>query len=166
MRSGLHNFLVYLGFLSGRHTPHTAGYVASAIVAVGYTAICARLLSVRETFIRPSLLKLLALALAVVAGILEFSAAVLSPQDVGNRCILSQRHHYPPVRSTCSLCGGFQLDMYRRHPSAAIEYCGNLYAKLVRLNGMPNPGFNLPGVAPEGLTIPVDHYLRGVDAVR
>jgi membrane protease YdiL (CAAX protease family) len=68
---GLHHFLVYLGFLAGRHTPRLIGWAASLLVAAGYIALCRRLPSVRAEFIRPSGLKLLAIALAVVAGCLE-----------------------------------------------------------------------------------------------
>jgi len=67
-----HNFLVYLGFLPGRHTPAPLGYVAALLVALLFTATSARRLpSVRANLLRPSWLKLLALGFAIAAGILE-----------------------------------------------------------------------------------------------
>ena len=71
LRFGLRHFLVHLGFLAGKHAPRRDGYAAAAIVAVAFIAISARLPSVRENLVRISWLKLLALALAVVAGSLE-----------------------------------------------------------------------------------------------
>jgi hypothetical protein len=71
LRFGLRHLLVHLGFLAGKHGPRRAGYLAAAIVAVAFIAISARLPSVRENLVRISWLKLLALALAVVAGSLE-----------------------------------------------------------------------------------------------
>jgi hypothetical protein len=68
---GLHHLLVYMGFLAGRHTPRPAGWVAALIVTVGYLALCRRLPSVRAEFIRPSALKLLAIAVAIAAGCVE-----------------------------------------------------------------------------------------------
>jgi hypothetical protein len=66
------NFLRWLGFLPGRHTPAPAGYLAAAIVAVLFVTLSAiRLPSVRANLLRPSGLKLLAIGVAIAAGILE-----------------------------------------------------------------------------------------------
>ena len=63
-------FVAYLGF-----TPATigtvAGWVLAAAVAGVFVWYSARLASVRTNLLRPSFLKLLALAVAVAAGILE-----------------------------------------------------------------------------------------------
>jgi hypothetical protein len=89
---GLRHFLVYLGFLAGRHTPRPAGYVAALLVAVAYLALCRRLPSVREEFFRLSGLKLIAIALAIVAGCLEeivFRALLVNwLQDAGLGVVL------------------------------------------------------------------------------
>ncbi len=65
-------YLTWLGFLPGRHTPSVYGYPAALLVAALFIAASAyRLPSVRANLIRPSWLKLLSIALAVFAGILE-----------------------------------------------------------------------------------------------
>jgi membrane protease YdiL (CAAX protease family) len=68
----LRPFLVWLGFLPGRHTPGRWGYPAALLVAALFTVFSAyRLPSVRANLVRPSSLKLLAIAVAIAAGILE-----------------------------------------------------------------------------------------------
>jgi hypothetical protein len=64
-------FLVYLGFLPGPHTPAPLGWVAAAFVVVLFVWLSMRLPSVRKTMLSFDLLKVLALGLAVAAGILE-----------------------------------------------------------------------------------------------
>jgi uncharacterized protein len=64
-------FLRYLGFTPGSHDPDPTGWFLAGVVAAGFIGICSRLPSVRETLVRASWLKLLALGVAVVAGILE-----------------------------------------------------------------------------------------------
>lgn len=64
-------FLVYLGFLPGRHTSPPSGWVAAAFVVVLFVWLSMRLPSVRKTMFSFDWLKLLALGLAVAAGILE-----------------------------------------------------------------------------------------------
>jgi len=64
-------YLRWLGFLPGRHWPQPVGYATAAVVAIGFVALSARLPSVRENLIRPSWLKVLAIGVAVAAGILE-----------------------------------------------------------------------------------------------
>ena len=63
-------FVRYLGF-----APHRSGslvsWIAGALVVGLFVALALRLPSVREQLLRPSLLKLLAIAVAVFAGILE-----------------------------------------------------------------------------------------------
>lgn len=63
-------FTSYLGFASGRAGNGT-GWILGLVVAVLFIVQSARLPSVRANLVRPSLLKLLALAVAVTAGILE-----------------------------------------------------------------------------------------------
>jgi len=63
-------FLRFLGFAVGRAgTP--SGWVAALVVALAFVAASLRLPSVRSDLLRPSWLKVLALEVAVVAGILE-----------------------------------------------------------------------------------------------
>ncbi len=63
-------FLAYLGFAPGRAgTP--AGWAAAAVVTILFVVSSARLPSVRENLVRFSGLKLLAIGVAVSAGILE-----------------------------------------------------------------------------------------------
>lgn len=65
-------YFTWLGFLPGRHTPRPAGYLAALLVAILFTVISAyRLPSVRANLIRFSWLKLLAIGVAIAAGILE-----------------------------------------------------------------------------------------------
>lgn len=67
-----HRYFTQLGFLPGRHTPTSLGYPVAVLVAALFIAISAyRLPSVRANLVQPSWLKLLALALAFSAGILE-----------------------------------------------------------------------------------------------
>jgi hypothetical protein len=90
---GLRHFLIYLGFLAGRHTPRSAGDAAALVVAVAYIALCRRLPSVRAEFVRPSGLKLLAIALAVVAGCLEeivFRAYLMDSLQSGGLGVILQ----------------------------------------------------------------------------
>ncbi len=63
-------FIRYLGFASGL-TGNLAGWVAAAFATAIFVALALRLPSVRANLFRPSWLKLLAIALAIVAGILE-----------------------------------------------------------------------------------------------
>jgi hypothetical protein len=63
-------FLAYLGFASGRSGNFWAWPLAAA-VAVLFVAASCRLPAVRENLFRPSALKVLAVLLAIVAGILE-----------------------------------------------------------------------------------------------
>ena len=67
--SGWH-FFRYLGFASGR-AGAGMGWAAALVVVIIFVAFACRLPSVRANLVRPSFLKLLAIALAVVAGILE-----------------------------------------------------------------------------------------------
>jgi uncharacterized protein len=67
--SGWH-FIRYLGFAPGM-TGNLAGWVAALFATVIFVGFALRLPSVRENLFRPSLLKLLAIALAISAGILE-----------------------------------------------------------------------------------------------
>ncbi|MEY2556687.1 MAG: protease family protein [Verrucomicrobiota bacterium] len=67
--SGWH-FIRYLGFAPGM-TGNLAGWIAALLATVIFVAVALRLPSVRENLFRPSLLKLLAIALAISAGILE-----------------------------------------------------------------------------------------------
>lgn len=62
-------FLAYMGF-SGAAAPLT-GWVVAAVVFVAFTALAARLPSVRANLVRPSRLKLLGLAVAITACFLE-----------------------------------------------------------------------------------------------
>jgi hypothetical protein len=64
-------FLRYLGFASGSHEPDPTGWFLGGVVAAGFIVVCCRLPSVREHLVRASWLKLLALGVGVVAGILE-----------------------------------------------------------------------------------------------
>src|SRR5689334_2910979 len=63
-------FLRYLGFAPGL-TGSAAGWIAAAVATVIFVAFALRLPSVRENLFRPTLLKLLAIALAIASGILE-----------------------------------------------------------------------------------------------
>jgi membrane protease YdiL (CAAX protease family) len=63
-------FVRYLGFAPGL-TGGWAGWLAAAAVVAIFVGYSRRLPSVRENLLRPSFLKLVALALAVGAGILE-----------------------------------------------------------------------------------------------
>ena len=63
-------FLAYIGFAAGRHGAPLGWLLALAVTAV-FTAFSLRLPSVRENLFRPSGLKLLALPMALFAGILE-----------------------------------------------------------------------------------------------
>lgn len=63
-------FVRYLGFAPGL-TGTVAGWIAAALVVALFVAFSLRLPSVRENLFRPSFLKLLALAVAFGAGILE-----------------------------------------------------------------------------------------------
>ena len=63
-------FIRYLGFAPGM-AGNLAGWIAALLATIIFVALALRLPSVRENLFRPSLLKLLAIALAVAAGILE-----------------------------------------------------------------------------------------------
>jgi len=63
-------FLAYLGFTAGRHgTP--AGWLLALLVTAIFVGYSARFPSVRANLLRPSWLKLLALPMALAAGVLE-----------------------------------------------------------------------------------------------
>jgi hypothetical protein len=69
---GPREYFTWLGFLPGRHSPAPYGYPAALVVAALFIALSAwRLPSVRANLVRPSWLKLLAITVAVFAGILE-----------------------------------------------------------------------------------------------
>jgi len=70
LRASGWRFVRYLGFAPGL-TGNLAGWIAAFIAAVIFVAFALRLRSVRENLFRPSLLKLLAIVLAIAAGILE-----------------------------------------------------------------------------------------------
>jgi hypothetical protein len=63
-------FIRYLGFAPGL-TGNLAGWVAAVFATALFVGLALRLPSVRENLFRPSFLKLLAIALAISAGILE-----------------------------------------------------------------------------------------------
>jgi hypothetical protein len=63
-------FVRYLGFADGM-TGNPAGWVAAFFATLVFVALALRLRSVRQNLFRPSLLKLLAIGLAISAGILE-----------------------------------------------------------------------------------------------
>jgi hypothetical protein len=63
-------FVRYLGFAPGL-SGNVTGWIAAAVVVVIFVALAMRLPSVRANLFRPSLLKLLAIAVAIGAGILE-----------------------------------------------------------------------------------------------
>src|ERR1051326_8773256 len=63
-------FLRYLGFSAGR-SGMVAAWLLALIVTVAFVAVALRLPSVRQNVFRPSWLKLLGIAVAVTAGILE-----------------------------------------------------------------------------------------------
>lgn len=63
-------FIRYLGFAPGM-AGHLAGWIAALLATIIFLALALRLPSVRENLFRPSLLKLLAITLALAAGILE-----------------------------------------------------------------------------------------------
>ena len=64
-------FLVKFGLLPGPHLSPPLGWVLALLVAALFIWHSFRLPSVRENILRPSWLKLLAIALAVAAGVLE-----------------------------------------------------------------------------------------------
>jgi len=64
------HFFRYLGFAAGREGAG-AGWVAALLVVLIFVGVACRLPSVRANLVRPSLLKVLALAVAVFAGTLE-----------------------------------------------------------------------------------------------
>jgi hypothetical protein len=63
-------FIRYLGFAPGL-SGNLAGWVAAFLATIIFVAFALRLPSVRENLFRPSYLKLLAIALAIAAGVLE-----------------------------------------------------------------------------------------------
>jgi hypothetical protein len=63
-------FIRYLGFAPGI-AGNLAGWIGALVATIIFVALALRLPSVRENLFRPSLLKLLAIALALAAGILE-----------------------------------------------------------------------------------------------
>lgn len=63
-------FLAYLGFARGR-AGTALGWVAAVVVTLVFVGTSLRLPSVRATLWRPSTLKLLAIVVAIAAGILE-----------------------------------------------------------------------------------------------
>lgn len=63
-------YLAFLGFAPGRFGS-PAGWAAAAAVVALFVALAARLPSVRCNLVRPSTLKLLGLAVAIAAGVLE-----------------------------------------------------------------------------------------------
>lgn len=63
-------FIRYLGFAPGM-TGNLAGWIAAVLATAIFVAFALRLPSVRENLFRPSLLKLLAIGLAIASGILE-----------------------------------------------------------------------------------------------
>lgn len=63
-------FIRYLGFVPGM-AGNLAGWIAAVFATIIFVAFALRLPSVRENLFRPSLLKLLAIALAIASGILE-----------------------------------------------------------------------------------------------
>jgi membrane protease YdiL (CAAX protease family) len=81
-------FLKYCGFAPGG-TGTVAGWALAAIVTVLFVWFSARLPSVRANLLRPSFLKVLALAVAVAAGFLEemifrkWLMDYLSRQEIG-----------------------------------------------------------------------------------
>ncbi len=64
------HFIRYLGFAPGL-VGNLGGWIAAAFATVIFVAFALRLASVRENLFCPSFLKLLAIALAIVSGILE-----------------------------------------------------------------------------------------------
>jgi hypothetical protein len=63
-------FIRYLGFARGM-SGNLAGWIAAVVATAIFVAFALRLPSVRENLFRPTLLKLLAIALAIGSGILE-----------------------------------------------------------------------------------------------
>src|ERR1700730_1892395 len=63
-------FVSYLGFAPGM-TGNTAGWIGALITTAIFVAFALRLQSVRDNLFRPTCLKLLAIGLAISAGILE-----------------------------------------------------------------------------------------------
>jgi membrane protease YdiL (CAAX protease family) len=63
-------FIRYLGFAPGM-TGNLVGWIAAVLTTIIFVGLALRLPSVRENLFRPSFLKLLAIVLAIVAGILE-----------------------------------------------------------------------------------------------
>ncbi len=70
LRTSGWRFIHYLGFAPGL-SGTALGWIAAAVVAALFIANALRLPSVRDNLFRPSLLKVIAIVLAVVAGILE-----------------------------------------------------------------------------------------------
>jgi uncharacterized protein len=70
LRTNGWRFVHYLGFGQGQ-AGHLAGWLAAAVVVFIYILLAARLPSVREHLFRLSALKLIALAVAITAAILE-----------------------------------------------------------------------------------------------
>lgn len=68
--NGPERFLAYMGFAAGRHGA-PLGWLLSLAVTTDFVAFSYRLPSARQNLIRPSWLKLLALPMALFAGILE-----------------------------------------------------------------------------------------------
>jgi membrane protease YdiL (CAAX protease family) len=95
-------YLTWLGFLPGRHTPGPWGYPAGMLVAVVFIAVSAiRLPAVRANLVCISWLKLLAVGVAVAAGILE---------EIAFRSLLMdalQRHGIGPVLQVLASAIGF-----------------------------------------------------------
>ncbi|HET7174477.1 MAG TPA: CPBP family intramembrane glutamic endopeptidase [Gammaproteobacteria bacterium] len=63
-------FMAYIGFADGRHGA-ALGWLLALAVTVAYVVSSLHLPSVRANLVRPSMLKLLALPMALFAGILE-----------------------------------------------------------------------------------------------
>ncbi len=64
------SFFHYLGFAPGRWGT-AVGWAAAMVVVLIFTGLACRLPSVRENLVRPSLLKVLAIGVAIFAGTLE-----------------------------------------------------------------------------------------------
>jgi membrane protease YdiL (CAAX protease family) len=62
--------LYHLGFAEGRYGT-SAGWLLAVVVVAAFVVASARLPSVRATLVRPSPLKMLALGMALAAGVLE-----------------------------------------------------------------------------------------------
>ena len=86
-----HKFLTYMGFLGSRAP--VAGWIVAAVVVAGFTAVAARLPSVRENLVRPSLLKVLGLGVAITACFLEeavFRKVLMDALQRGGRSVVVQ----------------------------------------------------------------------------